>query len=55
MYRLCFEGIAEELQPGFDAGAGIEIIAQGVADKVERQHGKHYGERGKQHEMRSVK
>ena len=27
----------DDLEAGFDAGAGIEIIAQGVADKIEGQ------------------
>ena len=27
------------LQAGLDAGTGIEIIAQRVANKIERQHG----------------
>src|SRR5580692_7331241 len=42
------------LESGFDAGAGVEIVAQGVADEVEAQHGEHDGERGKQDEMRGV-
>src|SRR5271169_1228554 len=42
------------LETGLDARARVEVITQGVADKVEAQHGQHHGERGKQHEMRGV-
>src|ERR1035441_5643050 len=42
------------LQSRFDARAGIEVVAQRVADEVERQHGQHHGERGKQYEVRCV-
>src|SRR6202034_3750183 len=43
-----------DLQTGFEARARVEIIAQGIADKVETQHGKHHGQGGKQHEVRGV-
>ena len=39
---------------GFDAGARIEHVAQGVADEVEGEHGQHNSHRRKQHEMRRV-
>src|SRR5580704_568474 len=47
-------GLRAPLEAGFDAGARIEVIAQGVADKVERQYCEHHGERWKQDEMGRV-
>ena len=32
------------LQSGFDSGAWVQIVPQGVADKVEAQDGEHHGE-----------
>ena len=40
------------LQPNFDTGAGIEEIAQAVANEIKRKHGEHHGEGRKDHEMR---
>jgi hypothetical protein len=31
----CFDELAAGLQTGFDAGTGIEVVAQGIADEVE--------------------
>src|ERR1035437_7269480 len=45
---------SDGLQSRFDARSGIEVVAQRVADEVERQHGQHHGELGKQYEVRCV-
>ena len=39
---------------GFDARAGVEVVAEGVADEVETQYCQHDGERGKQYKVRGV-
>ena len=44
-------GTAEELQSGFDAGAGVEEVAHGVAYEVEGEHGEHDGEGGKKDDV----
>src|SRR5438445_9928812 len=43
------------LQARFDAGTGVEQIAQRVSNEIERVHGQHHGGGRKQHEMRRVK
>ena len=43
-----------ELQTSFDARAGIEEIAQGVADEVEREYGQHDCHRRKDYQVRCV-
>src|SRR6266436_484817 len=42
------------LQPDFDARAGIEKVTHSVADKIEREHGQHYGQSREEHEMWGV-
>src|ERR1700676_4671958 len=46
--------ITRSLLASFDSRARVEVVAQGVTNEVEAQHGQHYGQRGKQHEMGRV-
>src|SRR5207237_7381007 len=38
----------------FDPGPRIQIVTQGVANKIEREDGEHHGQGRKQHKMGSV-
>src|SRR5579864_5006430 len=44
----------DTLEPSFDSGARIEIIAQSVTNKVETENRQHHGNCGKQDEVRSL-
>ncbi len=37
------------------AGAGVELVAPGIAQEIEGEHGDHDGERGKGDHVRGVK
>src|SRR5260370_41533666 len=39
---------------GLYARAWIKIVAQRVPDEIEREHGQHHGQRGKEYEVRRV-
>ena len=43
------------LEADLDAGARIEIVPQRIANKIERKHGQHDRQGGKDYEMRRVK
>src|SRR5579859_6094354 len=51
---LLFAFRVNALQPRFNAGAGIKVIAQGVADEIECQHGQHDGGSGEEDNMGRV-
>jgi hypothetical protein len=42
------------LQTGLDTGAGIEVVAEGVADEVEGEHSQGDGSGGEEHYVRGV-
>src|SRR5581483_5672229 len=52
---LLFAFRVNALQPGFDAGAWVKIIAQSVTDEVEGQHRQHDSGSGEEDNVRRVK
>jgi len=47
-----FRGRGRRIELG--AGAGVELVAPGIAEQIKRKHGDHDGERGNDDHVRRV-